>query len=101
MKWKNISIVCLLLIIPLVGLWIIQGRNIYTKDKIQVITKVKDEIFGNETEKIEWVEKFQIGLLPGIDEPSPKVLQSVSVPSGILIAIALFGFWKDRRSKKS
>ncbi|MFN8360525.1 MAG: hypothetical protein U0264_11480 [Candidatus Kapaibacterium sp.] len=100
MKWKSVSIVCLLLIVPLVVVWLAQGRNIYTKDKIQVVTKVKDEIFGGETEKIEWVDKFQLGLLPGVDDPSPKVLLSVSVPSGLLIAIAVFGFWQDRRTRK-
>ncbi|MBK9249182.1 MAG: hypothetical protein IPM69_13980 [Ignavibacteria bacterium] len=99
MKWKAVSILSLVLIIPLVVMWLVQGRNIYTKDKVQVSTKVKDEIFGGESEKIEWVEKFQLGLLPGVDEPSPKVLLSVSVPSGILVAIAIFGLWKDKRSK--
>ena len=99
MKWKAVSILSLLLIVPLVAMWLVQGRNIYTKDKVQVVTKVKDEIFGGESEKIEWVDKFQLGLLPGVDEPSPKVLLSVSVPSGILVAIAIFGLWKDKRSK--
>ncbi len=97
MKWKSVSILSLLLIVPLVAVWLVQGRNIYTKDKVQVVTKVKDEIFGGETEKIEWVDKFQLGLLPGVDEPSPKILLSVSVPSGLLVVVALFGFWKSRR----
>lgn len=99
MKWKTVSIIALILIIPFVAVWLVQGRNIYTKDKKQVITKTKDEIFGTESEKIEWVDEFQLGLLPGVDDLSPKLLASVAVPSGILIAISLFGFFMDYKQK--
>ncbi len=101
MKWKTISITALVLILPLIALWFAQGKNIYTKDKKQVVTKVKDEIFGNETEKIEWVEEFQLGLLPGVDDLSPKLILSVAVPSGILVVISLFGFYKDYKQKRA
>lgn len=100
MKWKTISITALVLILPLIAVWFAQGKNVYTKDKKQVVTKVKDEIFGNETEKIEWVEEFQLGLLPGVDDLSPKLFLSVAVPSGILVAIALFGFYMDYKQKR-
>ncbi|MBI3258786.1 MAG: hypothetical protein HYZ54_04830 [Ignavibacteriae bacterium] len=101
MKWKNVSITALLLIIPFVIVWFVQGKNIYTKDKKQVITKTKDEIFGTDTEKIEWVDEFQLGLLPGVDDLSPKLLASVAVPSGILIAVSLFGFFMNYKQKHS
>ena len=99
MKWKTVSIIAIILIVPFVTVWLVQGSNIYTKDKKQIITKTKDEIFGNETEKIEWVDEFQLGLLPGVDDLSPKLLYSVAVPSGILIAISLFGFYMNYRQK--
>ncbi len=99
MKWKTVSTIALILIIPLVVVWLVQGRNIYTKDKKQIITKTKDEIFGTESEKVEWVDEFQLGLLPGVDDLSPKLLASVAVPSGILIAISLFGFFMDYKQK--
>ncbi|MBS1538901.1 MAG: hypothetical protein JST20_14280 [Bacteroidetes bacterium] len=100
MKWKLISIIALILMLPLFAIWLKQGKNIYTKDKKQVITKVKDEIFGTETDKIEWVDEFQLGLLPGVDNLSPKLLLSVAVPSGILICVSILGFYMNYRQKR-
>jgi hypothetical protein len=97
MKWKTVSIIALVLILPLVVIWFAQGKNIYTKDKKQVITKEKDEIFGTESEKIVWVDEFQLGLLPGVDDISPKLLLSIAVPSGLLISISLLGFYMNHR----
>jgi len=100
MKWKFISITALVLILPLLVVWYSHGKNIYTKDKKQVITKVKDDIFGTETEKIEWVDEFQLGLLPGVDNLSPKLLFSVAVPSGLLVCISIIGFYMNMREKR-
>mgnify|MGYP000075330486 CR=1 FL=1 len=62
MKWKSVSILCLLLIVPLVAVWLVQGRNIYTKDKVQVVTKRVNPTFGVEEEIIEWKPQFRLGL---------------------------------------
>ena len=98
--WYKLSWAACALLIGLVGVWGAQGWNGYTKDKRQVITKVKDEIFGTETEKIEWVEDFQLGLLPGDDQSIPKAFLSVAVPGSIMAAVAAGGFLMGRRTKR-
>lgn len=100
MIWKTISIISLVLVFALVVTWLVQGRQYFTQDKEQKIVKVKDEIFGTETEKIEWIDNFRLGLLPGSDESIPKMFVSVAVPGSMLTAIALGSFFMGRRAKK-
>lgn len=100
MVWKTISIISMVLVFALVVTWMVQGRQYFTQDKEQKIVKVKDEIFGTETEKIEWVDNFRLGLLPGSDESIPKMFLSVVVPGGLLTAVAFGSFFMGRRTKK-
>ncbi len=98
--WKSIFTISIVLLIALLTTWLIHGRQYFTQDKEQKIVKVKDEIFGTETEKIEWVDNFRLGLLPGSDESIPKMFLSVAVPGGILTAVAFGSFFMGRRAKK-
>jgi hypothetical protein len=63
------------------------GFQIFTKDKTEKITIVKDELFGTDIEKREWIEDFQLGLLP--DDPL-QPYRSVAFPALICIALILF-----------
>lgn len=93
-------IVSTLLLAILLGTWLFQGGEIYTKDKRQVIIKTKDEIFGIETEKIEWIDDFRLGLLPG-GESLGSIFICVAVPGGILATMATIAFSAKRANNVS
>ncbi len=90
----------MLLLLAILVAWMFQGGEIYTKDKRQIITKTKDEIFGTETEKVEWVDDFRLGLLPGGDSIG-SVLLCVTVPGGILVAVAVAAFTAGRQARRN
>jgi len=65
--WRLVQIVFFSISLLAIGLWVNDGTQVFTKDKSEKITQVQDEIFGTTVEKREWVEDFQLGLLP--DDP--------------------------------
>ena len=82
--WKIISAVAFVLVLGVGARWAIDGVQIFTKDKQQVV--VVDDLFG--TESIEWEEGFWLGL----DRAGPAMV--------ILIAVGIFGLYKIRRRRK-
>ena len=78
--WKIISIITFILAIGISAKWIIDGTQIFTKNKQQIV--VVDEMFG--TESVEWKEGFWLGL----DIAGPT--------AGVLIAVGIFGLYKSR-----
>ena len=85
--WRIIQIFSTIVIVTLSTLWILDGFQMFTKDKTEKITIVKDEIFGTDIEKREWIDDFQLGLLP--DDPVHPY-RSLAFPSLICIALILF-----------
>jgi hypothetical protein len=85
--WRIIQIFSTIVIVTLSTLWILDGFQVFTKDKTEKITIVKDEIFGTDIEKREWIDDFQLGLLP--DDPVHPY-RSLAFPSLICIALILF-----------
>lgn len=79
--WKTISIIAFILVIGVGAKWIMDGTQIFTKNKQQVV--VVDEMFG--TESVEWKEGFWLGL----DIAGPT--------AGVLIAVGIFGLYKSRK----
>ena len=65
--WRILQIILILISFTFSGLWIKDGFQVFTKDKSEKITLVKDDIFGTTVEKREWIDDFQLGLLP--DDP--------------------------------
>ena len=65
--WRILQVILILIPLTLSGLWIKDGFQVFTKDKSEKITLVKDDIFGTTIEKREWIDDFQLGLLP--DDP--------------------------------
>ena len=78
--WKIISAVAFVLTIGVSAKWMIDGTQIFTKNKQQVV--VVDEMFG--TESVEWKEGFWLGL----DIAGPT--------AGVLIAVGILGLYKNR-----
>lgn len=79
--WKTISIIAFILAIGIGAKWIIDGTQIFTKNKQQVV--VVDEMFG--TESVEWEEGFWLGL----DIAGPT--------AGVLIAVGILGLYKNKK----
>ena len=79
--WKIISMIALVLTIGVGTKWIIDGTQIFTKNKQQMV--VVDEMFG--TESVEWKEGFWLGL----DIAGPT--------AGVLIAVGIWGLYKSKK----
>lgn len=85
--WRILQSFFVIIITVLLAFWVLDGFQIFTKDKIEKVTIVKDEIFGTDIEQREWIDDFQLGLLP--DDPVHPY-RSVAFPTLISIAIILF-----------
>lgn len=79
--------------------WFRDGQQIYTKDKREIVIKEVDPLFGTTVEKRDFVDDFQMGLLPGDDESIVNAFKSASVPSSLLAAVTVFSFFMMRREK--
>jgi hypothetical protein len=66
MVWKVLGGIWLMIMLGIVGVWIAHGTQVYTKDKVQVVTKRVNPDFGIEEEIVEWKPQFKLGLDYGI-----------------------------------
>lgn len=85
--WRIFQISSIVLIIVLSAFWWKDDFQLFTKDKREIVTIKKDEIFGTMVESRTWVEDFQLGLLP--DDPLLPH-RSAGIPIIICIGIALY-----------
>jgi len=83
--WRIIQVLSTSTILILSAMWILDGFQVFTKDKTEKVTIVKDELFGTDIEKREWIDDFQLGLLP--DDP---LLPYRSLAFPTLICLATF-----------
>jgi hypothetical protein len=60
--WKVMATIWFLVAVGIVGVWVAQGAQILTKDKVQVVTKRVNPDFGVEEEIVEWKPQFRLGL---------------------------------------
>lgn len=105
MKWKLFSIICFLLIIPLLLKWYADCRDlgetiIFSQDKKEIITKTMDPLFGTQISSTQWRNGFWLGLLPGDDSFSYRLLLGVLPIGGILIVAGGAGFFMNHLQKK-
>jgi hypothetical protein len=94
--WRILQASSTIIILTLASFWVIDGFQVFTKDKIEKVTIVKDEIFGTDIEQREWIDDFQLGLLP--DDPALPY-RSLSFP--VLLWIALIFFAQNRINNQS
>ncbi len=79
--WKIVSLIAFVLAIGVAAKWVMDGTQVFTKNKRQVM--VVDDLFG--TESIEWKEGFWLGL----DMAAPA--------ASALIATGILGLYKSRK----
>ena len=105
MFWKILIYVSIAAILAVFLIWIIDSKDygeplIFSKDKKPVVTVVKDELFGNNSQKIDWKDGYWMGLLPGEDRISIKALMSVAPLTGIFIVMMLISIFMNFKRKK-
>jgi hypothetical protein len=83
--WKIIIAVCSLLELATLVKWLADGRQILTKQQMVVERIVRDEVFGTNITKTEFIDGFWLGL---------DVAAPICVTFGFIIA---FCIWKLRR----
>lgn len=86
--WRIVQMCLLVLNIALIGLWMSDGFQVFTKDKSEKVILQKDDIFGTTVEKREWVDDFQFGLLPDDPIQPYRSLSFFLIVSGVGIMIA-------------
>jgi hypothetical protein len=87
----------LLIIIGILGIlaggyvWNSDGRQIFSKDREEIVKEVKDELFGTVTRTTEYVPAFKFGLLPlnATLGDIPRCYAFVLGACGTLIAIGV------------
>ncbi len=62
MLWKVLTGASLLAILVIMGVWFAHGQNNLSKDKVPMVVKKVNPIFGTEEESIEWKDEFRLGL---------------------------------------
>lgn len=85
--WKIISIVAFALVIGIGIRWGLDGAQVFTKDKQQVVVVERDDVFGTEIENVTWEEGFWLGL----DMAAPVAL--------VLVGVGAFGLYRVRKRK--
>jgi polyisoprenoid-binding protein YceI len=109
MKWKVLAVICFVMIIPLLGVWLHDSNDygsklFFSKEKKEIVIKVKDDLFGGEVSKTEWQEGFWLGLLPPTDKLSIRIMLGV-VPLGSMLlglgAICLFMNFRQKVFKNN
>jgi hypothetical protein len=99
MFWKILIGVSIVAIITGGAVWIAHGMNMFTHDRDEVITVVKDEIFGTEREEITWVENYRLGLLPD-DYTIDVIHHSYAFILGVSGAAILLSLFMLKRQRK-
>ena len=94
--WKVLMVFSIIGIVSFAAWWAKDGCQFYTKDKIEIVTKVKDDIFGEEVEKREWIDKFSLGIFP--DDPHPIcIYRSLLFPVTFLTACVIFSLYRLKK----
>ena len=104
MKWKIFSIICFILIIPLLVKWYADSQDygktlMFSHEKKEIVTIAKDDLFGNESKKTTWQSGFWLGLLPPTDQISPGIFLGVVPMGSVLIVLGVISLIIYRRNK--
>ncbi|MCX6141522.1 MAG: hypothetical protein NTX15_12005 [Candidatus Kapabacteria bacterium] len=96
MLWRVLIIIGILATLIGGAVWINDGMQIYTKDQDEVVTIVKDELFGTTRRDVAYVPAFKFGLLP-LDSTVAATPACYGFVLGTSVVFIAFGWWKLRR----
>ncbi len=100
MIWRLLIIIGILGILVGGGLWFKDGQQIFSKDREEVVTIVKDPLFGAETKQVTYEPRFRFGLLP-LDATPQAVPASFAFVAGTSLMLIGLGWWKIRHQSQS
>lgn len=105
MKWKIVMGIALLALILVIGKWLMDSKSygqllMFSKDKKEIVTIVKDDLFGTEVKKSDWQKGFWFGLLPSDDAISYKIFVGALPLSLIFILSFVLAFIFNKAPKR-
>lgn len=78
------------------AVWINDGMHVFSRDKDEVVTVVKDELFGTERREVTYVPAFKFGLLP-LDTTVASVPASYGFVLGTSVVLIALSVWQLRK----
>lgn len=81
------------------ALWVSDGMHVFSKDREEVVSESKDELFGTIRE-IKYVPAFKFGLLP-LDATISDVPRCYAFVGGMSLSLIAFGLWRGKSSIRS
>lgn len=99
MIWRLFIIIGIISILVGGWHWVADGMQVFSKDREEVVTIVKDPLFGTETKQVVYEPRFRFGLLP-LDVTPQAIPASYAFVAGTSLALIGLGWWK-LRSKQS
>ena len=99
MIWRLLIIIGIVGILVGGGLWFKDGRQIFSKDREEIVTIVKDPLPATETKQVTYEPRFHFGLLP-LDATPQAIPASLAFVAGTSLVLIGLGWWK-LRSKQS
>ena len=96
MIWRIVVVIGILSILVGGAAWINDGMQIYSKDHNEVVTMVKDDLFGTTRRDVAYVPEFKFGLLP-LDNTVAATPASYGFVLGVSAVLIALGWWKIRR----
>lgn len=96
MLWRILIVIGILAILVGGAAWISDGMHIYSKDHDEVVTMVKDDLFGTTHREVAYVPAFKFGLLP-LDKTVAATPACYGFVLGVSVVLIAFGWWKIRR----
>ncbi|MBC8125005.1 MAG: hypothetical protein H7X70_04665 [Candidatus Kapabacteria bacterium] len=96
MIWRILIVVGILAILVGGATWINDGMQIYSKDHNEVVTMVKDDLFGTTRREVSYEPDFKFGLLP-LDKTVASTPACYGFVLGVSIVLIGLGWWKIRR----
>jgi hypothetical protein len=97
MIWRILIIVGILGFLVGGSLWFRDGQQILSKDREEVVTIVKDPLFGP-TKQVSYEPRFRFGLLP-LDATPLSIPASFAFVAGTSLMLIGLGLWKLRKQQ--
>jgi hypothetical protein len=82
------------------GVWIADGMQMLSKDRIETTIQVVDPLFGTTTTETKYEEGFLFGLLP-LDDSVGAVPKSYAFVLGASVAVIFTSVFMKRRARRS